>query len=139
MDRIIGLSEYYSELRARKDDLKAQLSELEKDLKGVEVDLISAMTDAEMQNFKRADGTQFIVVNKSYPSAIPETKQELYEVLREQGYEDLFTINTQTLSSSIRQWREESEWDEDKATLTELIDPYIRVEERASISMRKGK
>ena len=139
MQDILKLSETYSELRKKKNELKDQLASLEVRLRMTEDALIDLMTTAEMQNFKRADGTQFIIVNKTYPSAIPETKQELYEILRGHGYDDLFTINSQTLSSTLRQWREEAEYDDDKRQLMQIINPYIKVEERLSISMRKGK
>jgi predicted RNase H-like nuclease (RuvC/YqgF family) len=137
-NNIIALSERYSELRAKKDEIKDELSKIEEHIKTIETALIDAMTTAELQNFTRDDGTQFVVVTRQFPSAKPETKYELYQVLKAEGYDDLFTINTQTLQSTIRQWKEEAEWDTDKARLTQLIDPYIRVEERLSISMRKG-
>lgn len=139
MQRILELSEKYNALREKKDALKEELSELERELKEVEFELVNAMTDAEMQNFTRSDGTQFVVVNKVYPRAVPETKYELYRLLRERGYDDLFSIHTQTLSSTIKQWLEEAEWNEEKAKLVRDIEPYICTEEIMSISMRKAK
>lgn len=139
MQNILELSERYSALREQKDEIKQQLNDIENKLKVVEAALLDAMVEAEMQNFKRADGMQFIVVNKIYPNAIPETKQELYTILREQGFDDLFTINSQTLSSTLREWEEEAKYDEDKRNLLALIAPYVHKEERLSIQMRKSK
>jgi hypothetical protein len=139
MQEVITLSQRYSGARARRDEIKAMLDEANDALQQVETELINAMVNAELQNFKRDDGTQFVVVTKQYPAAIPETKQDLYEVLRQQGYSDLFTINSQTLGSQIRQWREEAEYNPQTSELLAQIDPYIRTEERLGISMRRGK
>jgi hypothetical protein len=73
-------------------------------------------------------------VIKEYPVAEPERKDELYKVMKKQGFEDLFTINTNTLSGTIRDLKENNE-----GVLPDWLEGLIKFGEKSTIQIRKGR
>ena len=71
---------------------------------------------------------------KEYPAAEPERKQELYKVMKEQGFEDLFTINSNTLSATVRDLKENND-----GALPEWLDGLIKIAEKTTIQIRRGR
>ncbi len=127
------LAEYLKELRDKKQELDAQVKGINGEIENVSAELIADLMENESTGFNYK-GYNFTLVVREYPSAEPERKDELYAVMKEQGYEDLFTINSQTLSATVRDLKENND-----DVLPEWLDGLIRVAEKATIQIRKGR
>ena len=100
--KIFDLSDELKELKATKSYAEQELKEISAQIKGVEESLIEEMASSEISSFKR-NGSNFSMVIQNYPSAVPEMKSELYVELKNRGFEHLFTINHQTLTSTLKE------------------------------------
>lgn len=107
MDEIFTLADRFKTLREERDVLKEQLAAANKALEEAEYQLTDVMSEAECSNFTRS-GKQFIMTTTTRWSAEAERKQELYNALRANGHEHLFTVNHQTLGSFVREQVEET-------------------------------
>lgn len=130
-ERIFSIADKYKELRSKKDELQFQLKELNSEIESVERELIDEMVAQEVPSFRR-NGSLFTVVTKEYPSAVLERKAELYDKMKEQGFEHLFTINTNTLSATVKELKANNE-----DVMPEWLDGLIQVKEMQSIQLRK--
>lgn len=130
---IFELADKLKELRKRKSETDSQIKSINAEIEDVESKMISVMTDEELQSFKRA-GSMFSLTVSEYPSAVPERRDALYEVLKQKGYEHLFTINSRTLSSNVKEMIEENEGD-----LPDWLEGLIKIYEKSSITVRKAK
>ena len=129
---IFEVADKYKALRQQKDDLQFQLKELNGEIDSVERVLIDAMLTAEVPSFKR-NNALFSMVIKEYPAAVPEKKIALYDVLKEKGFESLFTINTNTLSSTLKELKKNND-----DCFPTWLDGLVKVSEKQSIQLRKG-
>ena len=129
---MFDLADRYRELKEQKSELDYEIKELNKEIAIVERDLIQEMTNNECEAFKR-DGKNFVMVIKNYPSAVPEKKYELYDVMKQQGFESLFTINANTLQSTLRELKEDN-----GDILPEWLDGLVQDTEKVSIQLRKA-
>jgi NAD-specific glutamate dehydrogenase len=102
------LADKLRSLREEKDDHTAILKEITSEIAEVETELVTAMVDEEVPNFTRGD-KQFVMTTKTHWSPEKDRKEELYAVLKEYGHEELFTVNSQTLSSFVKEQVEETE------------------------------
>lgn len=130
--RIFELSD---ELKALKDMKKAQDEELKKTnvaITEVEKALIDEMVNAEISSFKR-NGQGFSLVIQNYPQAEPEQKDKLYKELKARGYEHLFTINHQTLTSTLKEMITENE-----DAMPDWLEGLVKTFEKTSIRIYKG-
>ena len=91
------------------------------------------MTNEELTSFKR-DGTTFSLVTQEYPAPEPDRKPELWEAMKQNGFEDLFTINSQTLTATVKELIAEN-----NGELPEWLGGLIKVAEKNSIRMTKSK
>lgn len=132
-ETMLTLADKLKELRDKKSELEFKVRELNGQIEGVETDLIQQMTDDECESFKR-NGVLFSLVVKEYPAAIPELKGELYDVMKEKGFEHLFTINTQTLQATLKELKVNNE-----GIMPEWLDGLVKIAEKASIQVRKNK
>ena len=122
MNEIFTLADRFKALREERDALKEKLSAANKALEEAECQLTDVMSEAECGNFTRS-GKQFIMTTTTRWSAESERKQELYDALKANGYEHLFTVNHQTLGSFIREQVEEA-----TGTSTEILcgdEPHV--------------
>lgn len=87
----------------------------------------------ELTSFKR-DGTTFSLVTQEYPAPEPDRKPELWEAMKQNGFEDLFTINSQTLTATVKELIAEN-----NGELPEWLCGLIKVAEKNSIRMTKSK
>ena len=101
-NELFTLSDKYLETRDKKQCLEQELKDVSKLLEQIELELIDRMTDSEIDSFKR-NGVLFSMVSREFESANPETKEELYKRFKDRGYENLFTINANTLSGFVRE------------------------------------
>ncbi|MFI3167105.1 MAG: hypothetical protein R3Y32_03205 [Bacillota bacterium] len=130
-ERMFEIADKYKGLRITKDDLQFQLKELNKEIDIMERELLNAMVNGEVESFKR-NGATFSMVLKEYPSAVAERKQELYDVMKNKGYEYLFTINTNTLSSTLKEMKENNDNE-----MPDWLEGLVQICEKPSIRLKK--
>lgn len=131
-NRMLELADQLKELRDQKSAMQAELKELGATIDEVEAQLIAIMTDQECTGFKRS-GSTFSLVVREYPGAIPECKAQLYETMKARGFEHLFTINTQTLSATVKELKSNNE-----DTLPDWLDGLVQIFEQPSIRVTKS-
>lgn len=132
-NRMLELADFLAELKENKAAAEAQLSAINADIEAVQEELIMLMTDAECPSFKRGD-KQFSLVVTSYPSPVPENKGELWEVMKANGFEHLFTINPRTLQGTVKELIEANE-----GVLPDWLDGLIRVADKAIVRVQKAR
>ena len=120
-------------LRDEKSALQAKLKEVQEGIDAVEAELIQYMTDEECTGFDR-NGVRFSLVIREYPGAVPEEKEELYRRMRTHGFDHLFTINTQTLSATVKELKANND-----DVLPEWLEGVIQIFEQPSIRVSKSK
>lgn len=127
------VAEVIKELRDEKEELEKKLKEVNAEIESYQAELIDFMINNECANFNHK-GFNFTLVRKEYPAAVPERKDELYKAMKEHDFEELFTINSQTLSATIKDLKANND-----DVLPEWLDGLIKVAEKASIRISKGK
>ena len=131
-NELFTLSDKYLETRDKKQCLEQELKDVSKLLEQIEYELIQRMTDVEIDSFKR-NGVLFSMVSREFESANPETKEELYKRFKERGYENLFTINANTLSGFVRESKKEND-----GVLPVWMEGLINTFEKQSIRVKKN-
>ena len=131
--KLLELSDRLKELRTQKSDLEREVKGINEEIDGVTTEMIDLMTTEELTSFNR-NGTTFSLVTQEYPAPEPERKGELWEVMKKNGFEDLFTINSQTLSVTVKELIAANE-----GVLPEWLDGLIKIAEKNSIRVAKSK
>ena len=131
--KLLELSDRLKELRMQKSDLEHEVKGINEEIDGVTTEMIDLMTTEELTSFNR-NGTTFSLVTQEYPAPEPERKGELWEVMKKNGFEDLFTINSQTLSATVKELIAANE-----GILPEWLDGLIKIAEKNSIRVAKSK
>lgn len=131
--KLLELSDRLKELRTQKSDLEREVKGINEEIDGVTTEMIDLMTTEELTSFNR-NGTTFSLVTQEYPAPEPERKGELWEVMKKNGFEDLFTINSQTLSATVKELIAANE-----GILPEWLDGLIKIAEKNSIRVAKSK
>ena len=131
--KLLELSDRLKELRMQKSDLEREVKGINEEIDGVTTEMIDLMTTEELTSFNR-NGTTFSLVTQEYPTPEPERKGELWEVMKKNGFEDLFTINSQTLSATVKELIAANE-----GILPEWLDGLIKIAEKNSIRVAKSK
>lgn len=131
--KLLELSDRLKELRMQKSDLEREVKGINEEIDGVTTEMIDLMTTEELTSFNR-NGTTFSLVTQEYPAPEPERKGELWEVMKKNGFEDLFTINSQTLSATVKELIAANE-----GILPEWLDGLIKIAEKNSIRVVKSK
>ena len=131
--KLLELSDKLKELRTQKSDLEREVKGINEEIDGVTTEMIDLMTTEELTSFNR-NGTTFSLVTQEYPAPEPERKGELWEVMKKNGFEDLFTINSQTLSATVKELIAANE-----GVLPEWLDGLIKIAEKNSIRVAKSK
>jgi len=132
-NRMLELADFLAELKENKAAAEAQLSAINQDIEAVTEELIMLMTDAECPSFKRG-GKSFSLVVTALPSPVPESKGELWEAMKANGFEHLFTINSRTLQGTVKELIEANE-----GVLPDWLDGLIRVAEKATVRVAKAR
>lgn len=132
-NRLLELSDKLKELRLVKSDLEAQTKGVNEEIDGIMTEMIGIMTTEELTSFNR-NGTTFSLVTTEYPSPEPDKKGELWEAMKANGFEDLFTINSQTLSATIKELISEND-----GVLPTWLEGLIKIAEKNSIRVAKSK
>lgn len=131
--RMLELADQLKNLRELKAELQADVKDVTAKIDAVEASLIEIMTAEECTGFKRGNST-FSLVVKEFPGAVPECKEELYAQMKEHGFEHLFTINSQTLSATVKELKANND-----DTLPDWLDGLISIYEQPSIRVSKTK
>jgi len=127
------LAEFLKELRDQKTELEARVKGLNAEIESITAELIADLIENESTGFNHK-GFNYSLVVKEYPAAEPERKDELYAAMKERGFEDLFTINTNTLSATVRDLKENND-----GQMPEWLEGLIKVAEKTTIQIRKGR
>ena len=131
--QMLELADQLKSLRELKAELQADVKEVSSKIDTVEARLIEIMTAEECTGFKRGNST-FSLVIKEFPGAVPECKEELYAQMKQHGFEHLFTINSQTLSATVKELKTNND-----DTLPEWLEGLISIYEQPSIRVSKSK
>ena len=132
-NRLLELSDKLKDLRLQKSELEVQTKGVNEEIDGVMTEMIGIMTTEELKSFNR-NGTTFSLVTTEYPSPEPDKKGELWEAMKANGFEDLFTINSQTLSATIKELISEND-----GVLPTWLEGLIKIAEKNSIRVAKSK
>lgn len=130
-ETILEIADKYLEKREKKSELETQIKDVNKELESLEQELIGLMTDNEIDSFKR-NGILYSVVTREFQSANPERKEELYLQMKKKGFEHLFTINTNTLSATVKELIAEND-----GKLPDWLDGLINQTEKQTIRIKK--
>lgn len=131
---IFGLADELAGLKERKKELENTLKEVNARIATVEETLSTMMLEEEVQSFNR-NGKTFYVQTKTFASAVPERKQDLFAWLKDHGYGDMVTetVNHNTLSAFVREMLSETD------QLPEDLEELINVYEKTTVGIRKAK
>jgi hypothetical protein len=121
--------------REEKEEHSAIVKELNREIDETEEELITAMVDAECPNFTRGD-KQFYITTKTYWSPEKDRKEELYSSLKENGYDHLFTVNSQTLTGFIREKVEETADENGETHVPDWLSGLVNSYEQSGITMK---
>lgn len=130
---LLELSDKLKDLRTKKSDLESQVKGVNEEIDNVTMEMIDLMTTEELTSFNR-NGTTFSLVTQEYPSPEPTRKGELWEAMKKNGFEDLFTINSQTLSATVKELMANNE-----GLLPMWLEGLIKIAEKNSIRVAKSK
>jgi len=100
-NKLFTLADKLRELRDEKKAQEDYLKDINSDIEKTEKELTEVMAEEECPNFTR-NGKQFILTTRTFYSPEDDQKDALYDAIKEQGHESLFTVNPQTLSSFVR-------------------------------------
>jgi hypothetical protein len=138
MDKeIFQLADKLKNLRDEKDTQNTILKDIMTEISEVETELIAAMIDAECPNFTHGD-KQFVMSTKTHWSPEKDRKEELYVTLKEYGHEELFTVNSQTLSSFIKEQIAATEDDNGETHIPDWLAGLVSSYEQPGITMRSA-
>ena len=120
--------------RDRKDELEAELKQVNMDIDNADWHLSNLMAETETQNFTRA-GTMFCLTTKTRASARAGQKDELFAALRDEGYGDMITetVNANSLSSFVKE-----QIAENGDALPDWLDGLVSVFEKTTVGVRKA-
>lgn len=125
----LELSDKYIEKVLEKDELDAQIKAVKAEVESLQRELLEAMTNDELDKFTR-NGVQFVASNSvHYSNFGDERKEQLWDVMKKNGFESLFSIPANTLSSEIKKLFEDK--DKDSSWLDGLVNQY----EKSSIKV----
>lgn len=132
--RLFEWADKLKALRDRKDELEAELKQVNMDIDNADWHLSNLMAETETQNFTRA-GTMFCLTTKTRASAKAGQKDELFAALRGEGYGDLITetVNANSLSSFVKE-----QIAENGDALPDWLDGLVSVFEKTTVGVRKA-
>lgn len=123
------------ELRDRKDELEAELKQINTDIDNADWHLSNLMAESETQNFTHA-GTMFCLTTKTRANAAAGRRDELFEALRNEGYGNMITetVNANTLSSFVKE-----QIAENNDTMPSWLEGLVTVFEKTTVGVRKAR
>ena len=131
--KLLELSDKLKDLREEKSEYESKVKKVNEEIENVTLEMIDLMTTDELTSFNR-NGTTFSLVTTEYPAAEPSRKSELWQAMKENGFEDLFTINSQTLTATVKELIAEND-----GVLPTWLDGLIKIAEKNNIRVMKTK
>lgn|SRR5690606_18351527 len=134
MSDVFQLADRLADLKRRKKELEDELKEVNAKIAKTDEELSTIMLEEELQSFNR-NGQTFYVNTKTYASAVPNKKRELFAWLKDHGYGDMVTetVNANTLSAFVREMLSETE------QLPEGLEGLVNVYEKTTVGIRKSR
>lgn len=135
MTDMFELADRLKELRERKAELADETKANNAEIEQAEYDLSQLMAQTETQSFQRA-GMLFYLTTKTYASADKEHKDELFDVLRNEGYGSLITetVNANSLSAFVKEQMSEND-----DVLPDWLEGKVNVFDKVTVALRKSK
>ena len=137
MDDLFIFADKLRKLREEKDTQTAILKDINTEIDEAEYKLSEAMATAECPNFTRGE-KQFILTTTTRWSAETERKEELYAALEENGYDHLFTVNTQTLGSFVKEQVTETADDNGETHVPDWLAGLVKSYDDVGITMKSA-
>jgi len=133
-ERMFELADRLKNLRDAKKDAEQRVKELNAEIDEVDYELSELMAETETQNFTRS-GTMFCLTTATRASATAGKKDELYSLLKENGYGDLVyeTVNANSLSAFVKE-----QMAENNDLLPDWLEGLVSVYEKTSVGVRKA-
>ena len=133
-ERLFEWADKLKALRERKDELEAELKQVNMDIDNADWHLSNLMAETETQNFTRA-GTMFCLTTKTRASAKAGQKDELFTALRGEGFGDMITetVNANSLSSFVKE-----QIAENGDVLPDWLSGLVSVFEKTTVGVRKA-
>ncbi len=133
MTDMFELADGLKELRERKAELADETKANNAEIEQAEYDLSQLMAQTETQSFQRA-GTLFYLTTKTYASADKEHKDELFDALRNEGYDSLITetVNANSLSAFVKEQMSEND-----DVLPDWLEGKVNVFDKVTVALRK--
>lgn len=125
------LVEFLMELRDSETELKSKLKGLREEIDSIEAELIESMVATENLSFKYKNATVTVVITERV-SPEAERKDELWIAMKDNGFEDLFTINPQTLQGTIKDLKANND-----DQLPEWLNGLVKIFEQPGIRIKK--
>ncbi len=133
-ERMFELADRLKELREAKQQAELEVKRLNAQIDEVDYELSELMAETETQNFTRS-GTMFCLTTTTRASAAAEKKDELYGLLKKNGYGDLVyeTVNANSLSAFVKE-----QMAENNDLLPDWLSGLVNVYEKTSVGVRKA-
>ena len=133
-ERLFEWADKLKALRERKDELEAELKQVNMDIDNADWHLSNLMAETETQNFTRS-GTMFCLTTKTRASAKAGQKDELFAALRGEGFGDMITetVNANSLSSFVKE-----QIAENGDVLPDWLSGLVSVFEKTTVGVRKA-
>ena len=139
--KMLSLAEQLKSLRDAKADIEGKLKSINGEIEKVNRELTDLMTENEMPSFTYS-GSSFSLTTRTFASALNEEnggKEQLYNALKENGFDELFTVNPQTLTSFVKEqmsiFAEENDGEEG---LPGWLAGKVKLYEKTSVGIRKA-
>jgi hypothetical protein len=136
---ILALADKLKSLRDTKATIDEEAKFVNSEIENTIAELSDRMMETETSSFTHR-GSQFCLTSRTFASAINDEngKEELYDALRANGYDSLFTVNAQTLSSFIKEQMEAYEEEHGEAALPEWLAGKVKLFDKVSIRVSKA-
>jgi hypothetical protein len=131
--KLFELSDLLKELKDKKYGLEDELKSLNAEAESVQAEMIEIMLQEELANFNR-DGVTFSLTTTEYPGPAEGRKDELYDKLKEQGYEGLFSVNSQTLRGLVGDLKADND-----GAIPEWLEGLIQPNDKTVIRVTKSR
>jgi hypothetical protein len=122
-------------LTERKRELDREVKEIAGTIAALEESLLGRFAEGDMPKVtvKTDDGNRTVYIRRTiYASAMPEERERLLEVLRQEGMDDFLTYSPQKLSSFVR------EHEAEERDLPENLAACVKVSEKFKLVVRNA-
>ena len=132
--KMFEMADQLKELKTQKKKAEDQVKELNEKIAELDEELSARMIETETQSFKRA-GTMFYITSKLQASAAGDRKDELFQALRDKGFESLVVenVNANSLTSFVKE-----QMAENGDNLPQWLLGLVKLYEKTTVGLRRG-